>query len=147
MTISKTFQHAVRALVFIQQKNLNGVDYVGIKTISEGISSPTPITAKVLKDLVKHELLISRKGPGGGFSISETTGSATVLDLLRLVEGPKILEKCLLGLPNCSDAQPCPAHFEYREIRSNITALFENLNILELSKNLDENQDLFRIGL
>ena len=103
------------------------------------------ITAKILKDLVKHGLINSRKDPVGGFFISYKTDSTSLLDILQLIEGNDFFQSCLLGLPYCSESKPCPAHFEYSDIKANFSVLFEKLNILELSKNLDQHKDLFRI--
>ena len=103
------------------------------------------IIAKILKYLVKYGLINSRKDPVGGFFISYKTDSTSLLDILQLIEGNDFFQSCLLGLPYCSESKPCPAHFEYSDIKANFSVLFEKLNILELSKNLDQHKDLFRI--
>lgn len=143
MILSKACQHAVRALVYIQQQHTEGKTQVGIQAISKGTNSPAPITAKILKDLVKHGLINSKKGPGGGFSVSEKTPNTSVIDILMLLEGKDALSKCPFGIPNCSDQNPCPAHFDYIKIRTQMNALFEKLTVLELSKDIEKNKNIF----
>ncbi len=143
MILSKACQHAIRALVYIQQQASEGESTIGIKAIASGTNSPAPITAKILKDLVKHGLINSKKGPGGGFSISTETGGTNVIDVVLLLEGKDAMKKCPFGIPHCSDDNPCPAHNEYKVIRAQMTELFEKLTIEELSKNTEANKGLF----
>ena len=146
MLISKTCQYAIRALIYINRKSQNNEGTTGIKEVAKGINSPEHFTAKILQSLAKHKLVSSIKGPGGGFFASEDTHSTTVHKIIEAIEGPHVCEQCLLGLPNCSDDKPCPAHFQYKTVRVELKQLFEKLTIGELSTKLDSNEDLFRIA-
>lgn len=146
MLISKTGQYAIRALVFIQKETAESDIRVGIKPIAEGVSAPMAFTSKILQTLSKFGFIESIKGPGGGFFANTKTGELTILELINAIEGPHYCKQCLIGLPNCSDDNPCPAHFQYKQVRTQMHDLFERLTIAELANNLESNKELFRIN-
>lgn len=89
----------------------------GVKEISEAISSPEAFSAKILQQLVKNELLVSYKGPTGGFEL-EKDRSISLEDVVVAIDGKKLLENCVLGLDDCSSRNPCPVHFKYVAIKN-----------------------------
>ncbi len=58
--------------------------------------------AKVLQRLARVGLVGSIRGPGGGFTLSEKKGNATLLEVYEAVDGPMVESVCLLGSPACS---------------------------------------------
>jgi Rrf2 family protein len=146
MLISKTCQYAIRALVFIQKETAEPNTRVGIKLIAKGVSAPMAFTSKILQTLSKFGFIGSVKGPGGGFYANDKTAGITILELITAIEGPNYCKQCLIGLPNCSDDNPCPAHFQYKTARSHMHELFKRLSIGELVDNYESNEELFRIG-
>jgi len=43
---------------------------------------------KLMQDLVKGNVLRSKKGPGGGFSLARPLNKITLLDIIEAIEGP-----------------------------------------------------------
>lgn len=145
MLLSKTCQYAIRGLVHINLNTKNG-ERAGLKTIAESTGTPVPFLSKVLMSATKHGFIGSVKGPGGGFYRNEKTPNITLLQVIEAVEGPEYCNRCLLGLPDCSDDKPCPAHFTYKSVREDLHEMFTRMTIDQLSNNLDKNQGLFRLG-
>lgn len=146
MLLSKSCQYAIRALVFITKESYNSKTKIGLQQISEGISAPSHFLAKILQNLARHGMVDSFKGPGGGFVSSNKTKATTVLDIIQAIEGPMYCDRCLLGLPHCSDTKPCPSHFAYKPVREELRNLFQDMTIGRLGENLDSNQELFSLG-
>lgn len=84
----------------------------GLKEVTEAIASPEAFTAKILQQLVKSKLLNSFKGPSGGFELVEGK-EIRLLDIVLAIDGPKILDECVLGFENCSGDQPCAVHDKF----------------------------------
>ena len=56
--------------------------------IALGTKVPTGYLAKILQDLVRHELVRSQRGPGGGFALAHDPTTLTVFDVLQAVDPP-----------------------------------------------------------
>ena len=103
---SKATEYALRATIYIAQKSSEEVN-LGIEAISKAIDSPQPFTAKILQILTKDNKIISSvRGPNGGFFMTEKAKKLPVRSILEAMGEDKILEKCILGLNQCSEVQP-----------------------------------------
>ena len=60
--------------------------------------------------------------------------------ILEVMEEDQVLEKCVLGLKQCSEARPCPMHSEYKLIKARLKTLFENTAIRHLADELDKGE-------
>ncbi|MCH5714809.1 RrF2 family transcriptional regulator [Niabella hibiscisoli] len=111
---SKTCEHAIRAMIFIAQKSREG-ERVGIKDIAKSIEAPEHFIAKILQDLSRKNLVLSAKGPNGGFYHDQQSAQCTLADIVKTIDGDKIFSGCGLGLKQCSESHPCPIHHEFKK--------------------------------
>ena len=130
---SKTAEYALRATIYIAQKGT--VDNkLSIGEISSAIDSPQSFTAKILQLLTKDNRVVSSaRGPNGGFYMKDAAKKLPVLSILEAVNEDYVLRKCVLGLKQCSEVNPCPMHSEYKKIRKRLTNLFEKKTIQQLA--------------
>ncbi|MFB9119599.1 RrF2 family transcriptional regulator [Bergeyella porcorum] len=135
---SKTCEYAIKALIFIAQKT-NSERKVGIKDVAEGIDSPEHFIAKILQTLSKKGFVNSSKGPNGGFYMDENTLEVTLADVVKEIDGDKILYECGIGLKQCSETHPCPIHNDFKVIREQIVEMLEKSKIRMFIENLDQN--------
>ena len=84
----------------------------GLKEVTEMVESPEAFTAKILQQLVKSKLLVSYKGPKGGFEL--VNKEIVLVDIVKAIDGTKLLENCVLGLPECSGENPCLVHDKFK---------------------------------
>ena len=134
---SKACEYAIRALLFIAQKTEDG-SKVGIKEIAKGIDSPEHFIAKILQDLSRKGLVQSQKGPSGGFYLDHL--NATLADVVRVVDGDSIFSGCALGLKQCSEAKPCPLHYEFKKIRDSISDMLQTATLGEFNQQLEKSK-------
>ena len=125
MIFSKSFGYAVRGVLYI---GLQGNERnVQAKEIASALAVPRHFMGKILKRLVKEEVLSSIKGPSGGFMINEHTMNTPLIRLFAITEGLSTLEICTLKFSKCDSANPCPLHFEMKKLRDELKQiLFEN---------------------
>ncbi len=128
-------------MIFVAQKSKDGRK-VGIKEIANGIDSPEHFIAKILQELRRRELVQSVKGPNGGFYLDEQSMERSLADIVRVIDGDRLLTGCGLGLKQCSEKQPCPIHHEFKKIRKEIQLMLERSKIGEFTEQL-ENKLLF----
>lgn len=130
---SKATEYALRATIFLAQKS-SEQHKLGIDEISEAIDSPKSFTAKILQVLTRDNHIISSvRGPHGGFFLTEKAKRLPVRTILLAMGEEEVLEKCVLGLKQCSEAQPCPLHTQYKAIRKQLKELFVTKTIQQLA--------------
>ena len=133
---SKSCEYAIRAMIFVAQNAVDEIR-VGVKDIAKGTDAPEHFIAKIMQDLGKRELVQSVKGPNGGFYLTKQDLKASIADIIKAIDGDKLYKDCVLGLKICSEKNPCPVHFEYREIKKKMIKMIETNTIGEFNAKLD----------
>ncbi len=139
MMFSKSCEYAIKAVIHICIETKNG-SKLGISNIAEAIDSPEPFTAKILQTLSRHRIISSTKGPGGGFFIDKNAPPIRVMTIIDLIDGHQALERCGLGLKQCSEDHPCPIHKEFKSYSSRLKHLLENKTIQDFAKDIVKGQ-------
>lgn len=134
--VSKTCEYAIRAMLFIAQHSRRG-EKTGVKQIASAIDSPEPFIAKILQDLRKKGLVLSGKGPAGGYYLDEAGMKYSLADIVRAVDGDKLFKGCGLGLSACSEKKPCPIHDEFAIVRRRIKSMLEASTLGDYNSELE----------
>jgi len=129
---SKTCEYALRATIYIAQKS-SEEKKLGIGDIAKAIDSPQHFTAKILQFLTRDSVISSIKGPNGGFFITLKQKQLPVRAVLDALDEDAVLQRCVLGLNECSESKPCPMHAQYKFIKQQLIQLFESRTINDLA--------------
>lgn len=133
---SKATEYALRATIYIAQRS-SKEDKPGLDEIARAINSPRSFTAKILQLLTKDNKIISSvRGPNGGFFLEKRAKNLPVRAILEAMDEDEILDKCVLGLKQCSEIKPCPMHSQYKVIKQDLKRLFEGKTIQNLADEL-----------
>ena len=124
-------------MMYIAQKSKVG-QRVGIKEIAKGIDSPEPFMAKILQDLSRKGLVLSIKGPNGGFYMDAIHKRISLADIVSAIDGNHLFDGCGLGLKACNEKRPCPIHYEFKALRTKLKAMLESTQIDEFTGNLEK---------
>lgn len=130
MMLSKSCEYGLRAALYLASLDEEG--YVPISTISEELDISFPFLTKIFQKLNDAGLLTSQRGPKGGVALTRTADDVTLYEIVVAIDGEDLFRECVLGLPNCGDAEPCPLHEEWADERSRIETLFRNSSLSEL---------------
>ena len=106
---SKSCQYAIRAMIYLATHQREGLR-IGVKEIADQLNVPQQFLAKLLQQLSRHGLVGSVKGPNGGFWLEEKHLDNPVYKIIECIDGPLVLNSCVLGLPHCSNENPCAFH-------------------------------------
>jgi Rrf2 family iron-sulfur cluster assembly transcriptional regulator len=130
---SKSCEYAIRATIFIATQCCNE-EKVGLKEIAKEIDSPIAFTAKILQELVRNNIIKSRKGVGGGFMVlREDMKLITLSKIVKAIDGDSVFLRCGLGLSNCSEDHPCPVHEKFKFVKKDLIFMLENTSLEELA--------------
>jgi len=128
MIHSPTCQHALRALIYLADKNSSRP--VLVREIADAAGVPRQSLAKILHALRNRGLVRSTKGPGGGYRLSRPGEEMHVVEVIEAVDGHIELRKtCVLGLDRCSDVAPCALHDVWKVFRENYYSTVSSMTL------------------
>lgn len=131
MLLSKPCSYGIRAAIYIAtQKNKQ---YVSIKEIADTLNISFHFLTKILQILTKKGIVNSVKGPKGGVTLRKKSNEITILDIIQAVDCDNIFDDCVLGLPGCSDENPCPMHSSWGVLRKDLREMLQKENIEDLA--------------
>jgi len=135
--LSNSSRYAIRAVIYLASQPLPN-EKTGIKKISSDLDLPTPFLAKILQILTKQKILVSMKGPHGGFSLLKNPREISLFDIVKAIDGTDIFTNCVMHSGSCQASEQnknkCPLHDDYEKIRSRLIKLFSSKTIYELVK-------------
>jgi Rrf2 family protein len=103
--LSKTAEYALRVVASLA-RHTDRADSADV--LAQLTKVPRRYLHKVLQDLVKADLVTSRPGPGGGYSLNQAADDVTILAVVNAVDPIQRIHHCPLGLP--SHTALCPLH-------------------------------------
>ena len=134
MIFSSPTEYAIRGL---SEMALRADDQrVMLDELVAGTNLPRDFMAKVFQRLVHAGLLRSSKGRGGGFSLSRPAHEITIMQILEAIEGPQMMDRCVVGLEKCNDHMPCPQHDLYKPIRQRLKDYLNTTTLADLASSL-----------
>jgi len=86
MKISRSTGYGLLAAGYIARNEKDGI--VLSQTISKEYNIPLEYLLKILQQLVRADILRSKRGPRGGFLLSKTVSKITMLEIIEAVDGP-----------------------------------------------------------
>jgi len=100
---------------------------VEAKLIAEEEHIPIRFLLKILRLLTKDGLVNSHRGVNGGYALARHPSQITLLDVVKAIEGPITINRCLYDPEECSKlySERCPVHEALFELQNFIT---EHLN-------------------
>ncbi len=128
---SRQCEYAIQAVLYIALKPQG--EMTTIKELSATLKIPYHFLAKIFQDLTYKGLLISHKGPSGGFALGMPAKDITLFHLTEAIDGTDFLHNCILGFPECSETQPCSVHSTWGTLRDAVYNMLVSKNISQLA--------------
>ena len=132
--LSNQSKYAIRGVLYLAM-HASKEKKLGTTAVSEETNVPAPFLAKIFQKLSRERLIISTKGPGGGFYLSEKELQNSLLDIIECIDGLEAFNTCFIGLPNCSDKNPCSIHHVAAHWRDALIAELKLKTIGETAEN------------
>lgn len=134
---SKTCKYGLRAVLYLAA-HTKEKRKIGVKEVAEALDVPGPFLAKLMQQMARAQIISSTKGPNGGFFMSEKNMASNLRQVVETIDGPDIFSACIMGLPACSSANPCPLHEKAIIYRHSLLDLLERQSIQDLARRIDE---------
>jgi Rrf2 family protein len=141
--LSMASVYGLRALIYIAAKK-DGAGFVRAREMSAELGISSPFLAKILQSLTHAGILTSTRGPHGGVMLTRPAEDVTVLDIITVLEGPDYFNHCLLGLPGCGEAEPCPVHDFWKTTKATLREEFSSTSLAGLAAKVNTHR--FRLS-
>ena len=131
--ISNQSKYAIRGVLYLAIYG-SEINKLGSKEVVEKINVPIPFLAKTFQHLSRKNLITSNKGPKGGFYLNEDQLSGNLMTVIESIDGIDTFNSCYIGLPKCSDDNPCAIHDLAGPLRNQMLDALKNKSIAEFAK-------------
>ena len=117
--IRRNTDYAIRSMVYLA--GCNGKNAVSAKTIAESEGIPYQLACKLMQRLQKAKLIKSSMGAKGGFQLKRRPSKITLMEIIKTIQGPLELNRCLMNLKACERVVNCP-------VRKKLSKMQKELN-------------------
>lgn len=108
-----------------------------VREVARATKLPSPYLSKVIQRLAQAGLVRTFRGPGGGIELGRSPEAITLWSLVRATDGPSDVDRCALGIGNCSPSNPCPLHGRWAPLREDFQKLLEGTTLGALVRELE----------
>jgi Rrf2 family transcriptional regulator, iron-sulfur cluster assembly transcription factor len=106
---------------------------VGAREMATTLNILMPFLWKILRKLGQRKLVRSFKGVRGGYELARPAKTIHVSEILMAGRDTGQVGRCILGLAQCSDQEPCPLHSQWKDVRAQMEATLETTTLADLA--------------
>ncbi len=136
MKLTQTAEYALRVMAIIASlepgKPVRAID------LTDKTGIPPHYLSKIMRRLVAAGLLKSQKGRGGGFVLARPLSEIFFSDILKAVNYNTEAAVCVFGWEECSEENPCPLHFFWRDVKNYFSQWAEKHTLKEVKEVLPQ---------
>lgn len=129
---------AIHALVFLGQQPPGKLSPTHEIAAAAGV--PEAYLAKILQRLSVAGLVRTFRGSGKGIELGRSPDEIELSSVVVAAQGSLQADKCILGLPACSEEHPCSLHYEWLPHRAAIQELLDKTTVADLVRFLRQPQ-------
>lgn len=119
--------YGILAVFYIAQQPTR--NFISIDEIAENTEIPKPYLSKILQNLCRGGILLSRRGTGGGFALSRPPDQISLKEIIEIIEGKIYIVNCLLAPSHCGKAEICPISPVWVGVQNFIVEIMASISI------------------
>lgn len=129
--LNDTAEYALRAALYIAQHG-SAEQPARADQVAKALDIPRNYLSKILHIYARNGILLSTRGPTGGFWLAIAPAKLPLIKLVEPFDSLIPKRTCVLGRSECSDRRPCPAHSRWKEISDNVANFFRRTTVADL---------------
>jgi Rrf2 family protein len=105
--------------------------------IAEKYNIPKKFLGAILGDLRRGGVVLSKKGPGGGYMLARAPSKIRIGHIIRMIDGPLAPLACASRTAfkpcrDCSDVKTCAIRLMMSNVRNAMADILDNMSITDL---------------
>jgi Rrf2 family protein len=117
------------------------------RDLADELGLPLPVLRNILKLLAAHGLLVSSRGPSGGYQLATPPQEITLAQVIEVIEGPVQLVRCCAATgedePECRLLDSCLIKGNVRKVQESLVDFLNRVTLAQLGPDA---ADTIRIG-
>lgn len=107
MQVTRETDYAVRCVLYLSERS---GEVVMVPDIARAKDIPRSFLAKILQKLTKAKIVRSYRGIRGGFMLARKPVDISLLDVIKAIEGPLAMNRCVVDRKSCRFRTACAVH-------------------------------------
>ncbi|WEX88183.1 Rrf2 family transcriptional regulator [Sinorhizobium garamanticum] len=135
--LTKKGKYGLKALVDLAR--LEPGETAFINEIAQRNNIPKKFLDTILLELRNAGMLRSKKGPGGGYSLSRPASEIRIGHVIRTLDGPLAPIRCASRTAyevceDCSDPETCRVRISMTTVRDAIASILDSMTLAEFAR-------------
>lgn len=97
--------------------------------IAAAIPLPLPTVSKILKMLARGGLVVSLRGPKGGYSLAHPADKISLVDIIRIMDGPIGMTECSVTPGLCTQESGCIVRANWQRINQAVLGVLQKITL------------------
>ena len=138
MKLSKKAEYALRALIELAMNQEEG--NLQAQELARREKIPVKFLEQILLVLKKANILQSRRGVGGGYTLNRPAEKISLGEVIQLIDGPVVLLDCIAEEENCScdEKDTCGLKNVVLGVRDGIVRLLDEVSLADICARTEE---------
>ncbi|MBZ4219182.1 MAG: Rrf2 family transcriptional regulator [Chlorobium sp.] len=133
--LTKNTDYAIRALLALAARKGS---YLSAKSIATEHDIPYQFLRRLLQEMIRHGLIVSKEGVKGGFMMEMDPDTISVTQLIEIFQGKVQVSECMFRKQICGNRSRCVLRHEIMRIEQVVQSEFEKVTIGKLLRDLAE---------
>jgi len=138
--IKQNTSYALRALLHMAAAPED--DSFTAEQLAEAAGTTTDFMHKIMQSLGQADLVISQRGPGGGFRLARPPEEVCLLDITGAVQGPLTVSRCIMGLDLCDRSDNCPLRATWEHVQGLVERALTETSLADILGRAGKKDDL-----
>lgn len=132
--LTKNTDYAIRSLLTLGAARGG---YLSARAISREHDIPYQFLRRLLQEMIRHDLVVSKEGASGGFKLAKDPDEIRVRELIEIFQGRVQVSECMFRRQICSNRARCVLRHEIMRIGQVFGREFDSITIGKLMRDLD----------
>lgn len=130
MQIPRRIDYGLRAVIYLAHQD--PARSCSLSAIARHQGIPLKFLEKIIRDLNRHGLVKSKRGPDGGYSLARLPGEISFQDVIEALEGPIAVNVCMDNQVSCSQLSRCTMVGVWSEVQRRIVDVFTRTTLADV---------------
>jgi len=130
MQVSRKVDYALRAMIYLATQEPGKSCSTAEISGRQGV--PRKFLEKIIQDLARGGLVKSRRGPGGGYSLTRLSHEISFQHVIEAVDGPIALNVCMDRRLSCDHLPRCTMVGVWSEVQRRVVEVFAHTTLADL---------------